>query len=564
MKKFSIYIVGCLLVLMTSCSLEEQILDTPNPGLIQTEEDVEVLLLGLYSRLNDPNAFKFHGWLMMSLTADDMYSPAGADFGPYAQRTFTSANVSNFWSALNQTIGAANSLISVVDRMDLSSSFKKHVIGEALFIRAFCYYYLVRLYGGVPVRNMATDINSDFYLPRQPIHDVYTQIFSDFRSASERLPTANELSGSQLGRATKGAAQALLAQAYLTYGNQLSLRGQDPKEWYELAVVYTDSVINSHAYTLVDDYADLFDISAEEDAYQEVIFGIRFQVDQQQGLYGSAGSEYAFRHMAPQIELVTGHANNGQGGGQVRPMPWIADFYRTGDYGDGTSIDYRNETAFLQRGIQSSQNREMVTYPNIPGPGQGQVPTPLIGKYIDPDGRDQRNHGNDFFVIRFAEVYLIKAEALNELRGPNPEAFSAFNRTRARARNAAGTMRAVPADVDASTHPEMTKEAFRLKIFHERGLELIGEGQRWFDLVRMQHPNDPTKTMYEYQLMEELTKPFYPKNLPNYQAAQAKYSNSNAVYAPALKVSVPKFLLFPIPDEEMVRNPNFGAQNPDW
>ena len=564
MKKKIFFYIGLLFLGLQSCSLDEELIDTPNPTLISTEDDVDALIHGLYARLNDGGAFKYNGFLMLTLSADDIYSTVGSEFGPFAQRTYTGADVELFWDQMFLTIGAANNLIKVLDDLELSDSYERRAYGEAYFMRAFCYYYLVRLFGGVPLRLEVANIGSDFYLPRSSVDDVYAQIFVDFAEAGLRLPLASALSTAQIGRATKGAAHALLAQAYLTYGNQLSLKGEDPKFQYEESWRYCDSVILSNQYTILDEYADLFDIAKENNAYREVIFGIRFQVDPQARALGSAGSEVGYYFGVPNSHFVSGNAPYGNGNGAMRPMPWVADFYRKGDYANaaGTVVDYRNEVAFMQLPYNSVEKKYYATYPNIPAANQGVITVPVIGKYIDPNGKDSRNNGNDFFVIRFPEIYLIKAEVLNEL-DRKIDAFFPFNRTRERARKGKGTGRNIPANVNATTHPTITKSELRMKIFHERGLEFIAEGQRWFDLVRMQHPTDPTKTMYEYQLMEELTKSTYSKAMPGYNATTKTYTNRNAVYQPALNVSR-KFLLFPIPTGELLKNPNFGEQNPDW
>ena len=93
---------------------------------------------------------------------------------------------------------------------------------------------------------------------------------------------------------------------------------------------------------------------------------------------------------------------------------------------------------------------------------------------------------------------------------------------------------------------------------------------RWFDLVRMRSPLSATQTMYEYQFKVVLNNEAnFPRTLPNgYNTTAQRYnpatSKANAVYAPILNVTVPKFLLFPVPNSETVQNKNFGAQNPDW
>jgi len=424
---------------------------------------------------------------------------------------------------------------------------------------------LVRLWGGVPLRVDRVNINSNFYLPRSTVDQVYAQIFSDFKKASELLPEYDPANTDYVSRATKGAAQGMLAHAYLTYGDHLSLAGQSGTTQFQNAELYADSVINSGKYNLIANFADLFDINKENDAYNEVLFGIRFQTDPQASGQGSAGSEYAFRFCAPNTFHVCGQTPNGQGNGAYRPNMWFADYYRKGDYAPATgaatlaNIDYRNLVSFLQSGIGPNGNT-YVMYPNIPTGTQKNIATPLVGKYIDPAGKDSRNNGNDFFVLRLAEVYLIKAEAENELNGPNAVAVGALNFVRARARAAEGTARAVPADVVAGS---LTKDQFRMKIFDDRGLELLGEGQRYFDLIRMRSPNGPTETMYEYQFLKTLNNSKkFPTTLPAFK--NGKWSTSNAVYGPSLNVSVPKFLLLPIPSSELTQNPNFGAQNPGW
>lgn len=568
------YIYPLLLVLLIqSCSLDETILDRPTPGTTTTEGDVTALIVGMYSRFNDPGMFKFQGHIMLTVCADDFYSVAGSEYGPFAQRMLTAANTAPMWNGLYLTIVNANGLIDVLDKLELGEAFEKRAYGEAYFIRAFCYYYLVRLYGGVPLRITPTAIGADFYLPRASVAETYAQIFSDFKRASELLPLRNAIPVSELGRATKGAAQALLAQAYLTYGDQLLQKGQDAAGYFTSAVTYADSVISSNQYSLLNNYADLFDNGKETLAYNEVIFGIRFQTDPTNRAQPSAGSEYALRFNVANTRYVSANGDNQNGDGTYRVQQWFIDHYRDGDYTDADSIefDYRNEGAFWQNSIGNNNNTFFV-YPNVvpAGMGNNTIGNPIIRKYIDPNGKDQRNHGNDFFIIRLAEVYYIKAEALNELSGPTAEALAAFNRVRARARAADGTPRLAPADLDAVTAG--SQAGFRMKIFDDRGLELVGEGQRWFDLVRMPSPLGNNVTMYEYQFLHRLNNKLsgYPA-YTSFTSANPTYNNTTKLWAPrngvhtySLNVSVPKFLLFPVPTSELLQNRNFGGQNPGW
>lgn len=562
---FLLILLSALLVSTTSC-LKEEINDTPNPSLIQNEDDVTALLLGLYGRFNDGAAFKYEGVTMYLLAGDDMYSDGGSIFGAYSGKTFTDSHTGPMWNSMHATVASTNEVMATLDRLELDSAFEAQARGEAEFIRAFCYYYLVRLYGGVPLRTETVNYNSDFYKARNSVDEVYAQIFTDLKSAAEKLPLYSKLQGANLGRASKGAAQAILAQAYLTYGNQKSLKGQDAKEEYQKANFYADEVINSKQYSLLNNYADIFDINREVAAYDEVIFGVRFQTDPQNRALPASGSEFALHFAHDNTDGVTANGTRGNGDANYKFMHWFADYYRTGDYVTGTTTktyDYRNEAGFFQKGLNSNTNKGYAVYPNIPATNESTINMPMCSKYKDPNGKDMRNHGNDLFIIRFAEVYLIKAEALNELEGPSADALAAFNKVRERARKANGTARTVPANLTGAT--AQNKDVFRMKIFDERGLELLGEGQRWFDLVRMRSPLSPSQTMYEYQFLVRFAdQTAYPRTRPTYNTTTKKWSNSNAVYEPGLRVQVPKHLLFPIPYNEITINPKFGQQNPGW
>lgn len=572
-------------ITLQSCSLEEVIPDAITEEKIKDEKDVSSLIDGTYALLNNPEGFKYNGGLtFLFLAGDDLYAAGGGELETFSNKAFGPNNTHTFWNTFYSTIGNANNVIDHLDKMDLSPEFKKRAYGEAYFLRAFSYYYLVRLYGGVPLRTRVVTRDSDFYLKRSEVDEVYAQIFDDFKKAAERLPLRSDLLDAELGRATKGAALGFLAQAYLTFGNQLDLAGHvaDAHANYALARNYCDSVINSGQYVLLSDYGQLFNLANETGAYNEVMFGVRFSADPLRRGYGAAGSEFAYRFLGSNSWNVTGNKPNGNGAAHIRPQPWYTDFYYSGDYGTGTpqygqpDHDYRAQISNYQRGSNGTLNpvtgenfRWMYMYPVVHPEdsrvtGAASSTTSVIGKYIDPAGYDSRNHGNDFFVMRYAEIFLIKAEVLNELNGPTQESIDLINELRHRARNADGTPREYPTLVTLADAP--TKEALRRKIFEERGAEFLAEGLRWFDLVRMKSHVNPSETMYDYQFGTFL--PTLSPKTPSWQASQQRWNpNTRGGYIPGSVASItyhPKFKLFPIPTSELIINPNFGPQNPGW
>ena len=247
------------------------------------------------------------------------------------------------------------------------------------------------------------------------------------------------------------------------------------------------------------------------------------------------------------------------GGGYFNLQPWFVQYYSSGDY----KKDYRAECSFLPGWYYQKNNGDtvkVVSFPNTQPSGTLTGTWVIknncwLQKYTDPNGYDKANQDNDLFILRLADVYLVKAEAENELNGPTPTAYNAFNVLRDRARNANGIKRTTPSDLPSG----LTKDMFRLKVFDERALELVGEGHRWFDLVRIQSPQG--KTMMEYQFSTYI--PTLTKGMPSYNTTSRKWGGG-VIYSNALPSFQQKFLLFPIPVSELVTNPSITYQNPGY
>jgi hypothetical protein len=577
-----VFVLITSIILIHSCTLEEIVPDTITARNIDSKADVTAVIHGAYANLNNPEGFKYNGvFCFLFLAGDDVYATGGTELGKFSLKAFDAGNTAPFWNVFYSVIGNANNLIDILDNKDFGDDFEKRAYGEAYFLRAFSYYYLVRLYGGVPLRTKSVKIDSDFYIKRNTVDEVYKQIFEDFKKASERLPLRNKIVATELGRASKGAAQGLLAQAYLTYANYLDRASKaEASTNYKFAVNYCDSVITSGQYILLNDYGKLWDVTQEATAYEEVMFGIRFTTDPLKVSLGSSGSEFAYRFLGSNSYNVTGNKPLGNGAADIRPQPWFTDIYFSGDYGDGKpffpglTYDYRSDRSYFARGSNTGLNtvtgqnfRYIYQYPYMPEKQNNQTgataaTTSIIGKYIDGAGYDSRNHGNDFYIMRYAEIPLIKAEALNELNGPSVEGINLINQLRTRARKGDGIARNYPILIPTNT--VFTKQTFRKKILDERGAELFAEGHRWFDLVRMKSHVNESQTMYDYQFGTFLAG-ISPKT-PSYTNTGNLWNNKGG-YIPGSADGQryhTKYKLFPIPTSELIINPNFGDQNPGW
>lgn len=573
LRKFLLLIITtCYAFLLTNCSLDENLYGVATTDrFIQTENDARFVVNGVYGTFQTFNSFKSSTAGLVLYSGDDFASSQisqSNSAGVWLNRLFTSSNkyVQYAWSSFYDAINRANSAKEAVAGSEsLSLEFKHRIDGEMTFVRGFSYYYLVRLFGGVPLWLTAAKSGESFYKPRENVDDVYAQIFSDLKNANEKCLPFSQQPEKEFGRATKGSAQAILSQAYLTYANYLDLsnRSSESAKYYQEAVNWADSVLLSGEYILLDNYADLYEVSKERTAYKEVIFGIQFTRDNTAASANSKGSEWAYYTQPRTRRNICGNVSYGLGNGNLKLQPWFVEQYFTGEYNG----DYRSEVSFLTSWdgyTTAGLARKYITFPVIAPNATDLIreSQTYLNKYKDPDGIDIRNNENDLYIIRLSEIYLIKAEALNEL-GNQTDAYIAFNKVRERARKANGTPRMTPVDLTSG----LSKDEFRMAVFNERGLELVGEGQRFFDAVRTRYMNTNV-TMLQWRM-----ETYYPglpadqKALPSWHSSSQTWRGGR-VYMLNVSEWNERFLLYPIPTSELDANPNFGAkyprQNPGW
>mgnify|MGYP001455063107 CR=1 FL=1 len=537
--------------MMTACSLNEEIYDTATPqSAILSRDDVDNALAGAYSSLNSILLFGRNALWSMYGYSDELYSTVGGPPGVISKKVDLNSGFGPFngiWSQFYQGISNANAIMDYVDLLDLNPEYEAKAVAEAKFLRGLYHFYLVQSYGGVPIMTEVVDANSDFYPARNTVDEVYAQIFKDFADAAESLPLRPEQPSSETGRATKGSALGFLAKANLVYANYLDLHGGNSTEYYTNAIEYSNQVIASGEFQLVDDFDQLWEVSQEAANAVEIVFAVKNTRDPSDFSNSGEGSFIPFL-FAPNNRPNSIGSPNGMGSGLFRVQPWVMEKYTQGDYEN----DYRTESSFLIE-WQDQQNRTHTVFPFIPSQiAEGQS---YISKYFDPDGLSNFGHENDLYLMRYSEIFLIKAEAENELNGPTQVALDAFNVIRERARRADGTPRQMPMDLTLAE--VRSKEDMRLKIFDERGLELVAEYNRWLDMIRMRYV-DNTRTMYEYQIDEFL--PSLITGLPRYVNGQ--WTNGR-VHPSSVFPYEPKYLLWPIPANQTSINPNL-EQNPGW
>ncbi|GGF04124.1 membrane protein [Hymenobacter cavernae] len=423
----------------------------PTENFYQTQTDALQATTSVYSQLSQNGMFNYSLWGIGDVMSDNSFlggggAADGVEFQQLDNFTYTSTNplTTSHWQRAYLGIGQANQVLARVPAIEMDAALKNRCLGEAEFLRALYYFYLVRGFGDVPLVTTPAQSTADVAnLTRTPVAQVYTQIVVDLTDAIAKLP-AGPYTGDDVGRATKWSATALLAKVYLTQGDMAN------------AATQARAVINGSGKSLWANYADNFKVENENG--QESLFEVQFK----NGL-----SSYTT-----------------DGPGSVMNEFWGARFfgspYVVSSGGYGFNIP---EKEFVD-GYEAGDLRKAATV-FVPGDKypDGQVqPNELVG---DPFGFNIRkffvgtvNVNNwdsplNVPVLRLSEVYLILAEAV----GATPEGLEAINKVR---RRAFGLPINTPSARDLTAATPNFKEA----VWRERRYELAFEMDRWYDLKR--------------------------------------------------------------------------------
>ncbi|MFI2743291.1 RagB/SusD family nutrient uptake outer membrane protein [Zhouia sp. PK063] len=417
-----------MLLLVSACN--EDFLDVDSTDALEAADSETVtpeqMVNGVYGELTDwPYAFSYLGITeIISDNADKGSSPSdtGSDKDVLDNLTFTSSagSLLDMWTIWYKSIGRATTAINYTENYGLTDdSYKNRLIGEAKFLRALNYFWLVRSFGDVPIQSVDITV-------RQPKADVYALIEKDLLDAINVLPLKSDYASKDLGRATKGAAQALLAKVYM-----YEEKWQDS---YDMA----NNVINSAQYGLEADYATLWRASTENGI--ESIFEVQ-----------ARGESIA--HGVQQYSQTQGVRGQFGWGFNVPSQDLLDAFNAAGD-------DIRRDATIIFPGETLWDGTTIISNPENPMYNQ-KAYSSANGGASDTD--------KNIRVIRYAEVLLIKSEAAFHL---GLDAATPLNQVRERV------------NLTDIANPTLQD------IWNERRLELAFEHDRWFDLVRTGQAKD--------------------------------------------------------------------------
>ncbi len=428
--------------------------------------------------------------------------------------------VLNYYRAKYQGIIRCNLALREIaefetDEEAFPESLKNRLLGEAHYLRAFYYFQLVRVFGGVPLVHEVLDSSDKWKQPRASVEDVYNSIIADLEIAEQFLWEKSEYPDEDLGRATKGAARAMLCK--------VNVYRKDYDKAYEWGKVFVDEEYNKGEYSLCPNYADNFTLAGENGP--ESVFEIQYTADPTSDYGGLGFTRGTFSIILTRPRMSSLGANSGWGWNHP-----TNDLYAEFEPGDS-----RRE-ATIGTPDAESLNEAEVNYLGSPY-YNNKVCYSEGGTFpaIDHHSRGPLNYR----LIRASDVLLLFAEAALESGRSTADAKWALEEVRSRARANATLAGALP-EFPNYLNLKDDNESLRKAIRHERRVELAMEGHRWFDIVRWGIAN---------ALLNKETGSYASKESKEARAEMAMFIEG-------------KHELFPLPAEEIALNPM--VQNPGY
>lgn len=492
------FLILLLLLISLSCNRDLINLQPSNDTeatYFKKESEFTRAIVGVYAKMVDfynYNARDGRSTLVQVtfLPGDDITTTADDPFEHFAGLQPSNGKLSNYYRSSYELIGRANIVLEKIEGEQgvySTPNLKSYHRGEALFLRGLMYYNLWNYFGKPPIVLKRVTTPEEWINPESQGTQALDQAIADFTEAASLLPTS--WSATDLGRATKNSANGMLGKALVVRGTHTNSQAD-----------YTAAITAFNALTgleLVPDFADNTSAFTENNA--ESLF--EFQASQSPG--DNIWLPNEFDAVIGTISSFWGYYDNHWSLFGASPhigTQKLADAFEAGDPRRDLTLD-----------VTSKAIKKYVLHNQFAPNGAGSV--------------------NNARILRYADVLLLKAEAILQSNGSTGEAIGLINEVRKRARDMAsgGT---VPADYATS---QTDKTIIMNWIMNERLLELAGEGQRWFDLKRW--------------------------HIAGY------ITLNNAFFSPAntqaMSFQSPKHLLLPIPLDEIDKNPNV-TQNPGY
>lgn len=445
--KYNLIAIALLGFSFSSCSdfLEQNPqTDLSENDFYKTADDILSAVNGAYSSLQEGDIYG--NWYVFGEIPSDntrnQLSGSVTTQNEFDQFYIDTQNsmTANFWKAAYKVINRTNTILGRIDGIEINTELANRYKLECKFIRALMYFNLVRVYGDVPLVLKEISISESYDILREPKENVYNQIIADLKEAQD-LPVS--YSTAEDGRATQGAAKALLANVYMTLHK------------YAEAETILAEIINSGRYSLLENTPGSLNIDGYKNVFSPVNHNSKegiFEIQFLKGGYGE-GSNYA-NNFAPENSGTNVVAVGGTGGNNIPEM----DIYNAYEEGD-----LRRDFSMSLGYYDNRKNNEWVE-------------SRYVCKFMDVPYQNN-DASNNYPVIRYADVILMYAEALNQ-NGKTAEACKYLNMTR---RRGFGYQTTETSPVDLQT---TDKAQFALMVEQERRVELAFENHRWFDLIR--------------------------------------------------------------------------------
>ncbi|MDQ2178681.1 RagB/SusD family nutrient uptake outer membrane protein [Marinifilum sp. D714] len=451
--KYSIAVLGAFVLavnILISCSddfaQEAPKYSIDSENFFNSEQDYYNGLVGVYDALQ----YTYVNVILGEIASDNTLcgGESATDVVGWQQvddmiHTPVNSNLHDVWNWMFAGVQRANYFMEFKDKIDFDGRLS--MIGEVQFLRAYYYFELVKWFGPVPLKiDERFALGDETSIPRSPVADVYAQIERDLVAAIEVLPDVPE----QTGRVTRGAARALLGKVYLF------------QDKFSEAANVLDQVITSSNYSLVEDYDEIFEMAGENGI--ESVFEIQY-TDVEGAEFGCL--QCSEGNVAVGFSGVRGYDGPlfSSGFSFNVPTQEAVDQFEPGDL--------RKDVAILD--IVAWAESEGATYTT------GFEHTGYFNRKYLPRKRSSEAQGdlnltnpNNYRAIRYADVLLMAAEAYNRGGISDTKAQEYISEVRRRAFG------------DTNHDVTLTGAALTDAIYHERRVELMGEGHHFFDLVR--------------------------------------------------------------------------------